>query len=254
MVFISKRFTMRNERGGILSKLFIIPIGVALMVGFFFLGYYVGKYQSKSGTQSEFLPPLPDAISQNLPRKEEFTFFKTLTDKSEKTVSIDLKPKRASEENKPENKPAPAEASRIIPVKKEVVPETPKSKTALPAHKEKQLDIRIEKDPASSHPAKQTAPKQPQTQAKNESAPPANAKASRYSLQLSSYPDKATAEHDVKMMKQRGYAAFFVSAELGEKGTWYRVRLGSFTNKASAEKLRKELQTKEGMSPIVVTE
>ena len=29
---------MKNERGGIISKLFIIPAGVALMVGFFFLG------------------------------------------------------------------------------------------------------------------------------------------------------------------------------------------------------------------------
>jgi cell division protein FtsN len=244
---------MRNERGGILSKLFVIPIGVALMVGFFFLGYYVGKYQSKSGTQAEYLPPLPDVVSQNLPKKEEFTFFKTLTDKSEKTVSIDLKPKRASEESKPEKDQAAAEALKSLPGNKTILVETPKNKTAPPpVRKEKTLDIKIEKNTAAP---KQPALKQPQIQAKKEPLPQTtNAKAPRYALQLSSYPDKATAEHDVKMMKQRGYAAFFVSAELGDKGTWYRVRLGSFTNKASAEKLRKELQTKEGMSPIVVTE
>src|SRR4030067_1471995 len=90
---------MNNERGGILSKLFAIPVGVALMVGFFFLGYYVGKYQSKSNSQLPNLPPLPDIVSQHLPKHDEYTFYKTLTDKEDKTVSLDLKPKQAAEEN-----------------------------------------------------------------------------------------------------------------------------------------------------------
>lgn len=231
---------MNNERGGIISKLFIIPIGVALMVGFFFLGYYVGKYQSKPGKQSEFVPQLPEILSKNLPDKEEFTFYKTLTDK-DKTVSIDLKPHSGSEAGKPEKKP--------------IIPETPKPAVVKPAPKEKKLEITIEKDTSVPTQPKQTASKQTQTQQKKEPAVTASSTtAVRYTLQLASYQDKETADSDVKKMKKRGYAAFIVSAELPGKGMWHRVRLGSFSNKASAEKLQKEIRTKEGLSPIVVME
>jgi len=242
-----------NERGGILSKLIIIPAGVALMVGFFFLGYYVGKYQSKSGTQNEVALPLPDVDANNPAKKEEFTFYKTLTDKKDKTVSIDLKPKAASEGNMPE--------------KKQTVAEAPKSNIVQPLPKEKQLEIKIEKDTDSKTQPKQTASKQPQpqttiktktqttTKTKKEPVPAESSiTKARYTIQLASYQEKEMAENDVKQMKRRGYAAFIIAAELPDKGMWYRVRLGSFSNKAAAEKLQKELQTKEGISPIVVTE
>jgi cell division septation protein DedD len=55
-------------------------------------------------------------------------------------------------------------------------------------------------------------------------------------------------------MKTRGYAAFIVSSNLPDKGTWYRVRLGSFSNKAAAEKLLKQLQAKEGISSFITIE
>ncbi len=92
---------MNNERGGILSKIIIIPAGVVLMAGFFFLGYYVGRYQSKSGGSGEIAQPLPEIASSTGQKQEEFTFYKTLTDKTDRTVSIDLKPKPVKEENKP---------------------------------------------------------------------------------------------------------------------------------------------------------
>jgi len=76
----------------------------------------------------------------------------------------------------------------------------------------------------------------------------------RYTLQLASYQDKTAAENDVKKMKQRGYAAFIVSADVPGKGLWHRVRLGSFANKVAAEKLQKELNSKEGLSPIIIME
>jgi cell division protein FtsN len=35
---------------------------------------------------------------------------------------------------------------------------------------------------------------------------------------------------------------------------WHRVRLGSFSNKAAAERLQKSVRDKEGLSTIVVLE
>jgi hypothetical protein len=66
---------VNNQRGGIISSIFMIPIGIALMIGFFFLGYYIGKYQSKA-KQNEIVLPLPEVVSKNLPKKEEFMFIR----------------------------------------------------------------------------------------------------------------------------------------------------------------------------------
>jgi cell division septation protein DedD len=207
---------MHNEKGGIISKIFIIPAGVVLMAGFFFLGYYVGKYQNKSGVSGEIAPPLPEIASSAGQRQEEFTFYKTLTDKSDKTVSIDLKPKPAKEELKPVKQQATVEAPKTIPVS--------------------------------------SVPKQPQTQAKREPTAASTTAKLRYTVQTGSYPEREMAEEEVKRLKKRGFAAFIVSSELPGKGVWHRVRLGSFSSRAAAEKLQKAIHEKEKILAIVVLE
>ena len=231
---------MNNERGGILSKLFVIPIGVALMVGFFFLGFYVGKYQSKSSSQGVVMPPLPDIVSKNNPKPEEFTFYKTLTDKEDKTVSIDLKPKATAEKKGTE--------------KKQVMNEESRSTATLLTQKDQKTAIKNEKA-VQSPPVREADVKKKAVLAVKE--PKATASSNpkiRYTLQLASYQERELAEEDVKKMKKQGYAAFIVSSQLPDKGLWYRVRVGSFSNKASAEKLKKEIHAKAGVSTIVVME
>jgi cell division septation protein DedD len=207
---------MNNERGGIISKVIMIPAGVVLMVGFFFLGYYVGRYQSKSGGAGEIVPPLPEIASSTGQKQEEFTFYKTLTDKTDRTVSIDLKPKPVKEENKP--------------VKQQITAETPKSISISPA------------------------PKQPPLPAKKETVAASSNTKVRYTVQTASYQERYMAEDEVKRLKRRGFAAFVVSSELPGKGVWHRVRLGSFSNKTAAERLQKSVREKEGLSTIVVLE
>jgi cell division septation protein DedD len=229
---------MDNERGGILSKLFVIPIGVALMVGFFFLGYYVGKYQSKSGSQVVVVPPLPD-IAKDIPKQEEFTFYKTLADKENKTVSIDLKPKTSEKGNVEQKK---------------VTSDEPKKTASPEPQKEIKIEMKNEKTvspPVQKEPAVKKQPVVAKKEPKTTSAPQSKV---RYALQLASYQERGMAEEDVKKMKKQGYAAFIVTSQLPDKGTWYRVRLGSFSNKASAEKLQKEIHAKVGILPIVVME
>jgi cell division septation protein DedD len=234
---------MNNQKGGIISKLFIIPAGVALMVGFFFLGYYVGKYQSKSGVQGEIMQPLPEVVSNKPQKQEEFTFYKTLTDKEDKTVSIDLKPKSVAEEKQAD--------------KKQAVTEGPKDKGEQAAKKDKKIEVKAEQEKAVL-PSKQPAikqPAQPPVVAKKETTSTHGPSSKlRYTIQIAAYQEKDMAEEDVKKMKTRGYAAFIVSFTLPDKGTWYRVRLGSFSNKAAAEKLQKQLQAKDGISSFITIE
>ncbi len=205
---------MNNQQGGIISKLLFIPIAVACMAGFFFLGYYVGKRQGRL-SQAEVVVPLPEVVSQPVPTTNDFTFFKTLSDKENKTVSIDLKPKPGSDALQPKEKPRPSQAG---------------TQTASSATEKQQT---VKKEPSSAH------------------APSGKV---RYTLQTASYPQKSFADRDVKAMKQHGYAAFIVASDLPGKGTWYRVRLGSFANRNAAEKLQKELRSKEGINAYVLIE
>lgn len=224
---------MKNEKGGIISKVLFIPTGVALILVFFllgyFVGYYVGKYQGKSGIVSEVPTALTEGGSKNPPKQEEFTFYKTLTDKENKTVSINLKPAPANEESAKEKEPTAVEPS-IKPL-------------AQPPTKEKRIEIIAKKDTAAPAPTQKEAPVPVSSNAKL-----------RYTIQIASYQEKEMADDVVKRLKKKGYAAFIASSELPGKGLWHRVKVGSFSNKAAAEKLQKELHAKAGVSPIVVLE
>jgi len=229
---------MGNQRGGVISKLFIIPAGVVVIISVFTLGYYMGRGQGKETASPEKLPALPDIVSQYLPKKEDFTFYKTLTEKGDKTVSIDLKPKQAPEERAPakqESAPAP--------------PAEPKPKRQDAA---KAPEVKVERPEVPA--AKQQTPRPLPQIAKKEPAPPKSAPTLRYSIQVGSYPEKEMAEEEVRSMKKRGYAAFLVATDIPEKGKWYRVRVGSFANKQSAEKLAKELKSREGIDGFITTE
>ena len=219
---------MANERGGILSKIIIIPAALVLMAGFFFLGYFVGRYPSKSSAVMEAMPALPEVVSKNIPKPDDFTFYKSLTDKSDKTVSIDLKPKSATEEKQIE--------------KKQGDDGTTREKSAQPVTR------------ATTENKSSAVTKQPVESKKKDVSPAVKNGKLHYTLQIASYQEKNDADEDVKKMKQRGYAAFIVASELPGKGTWYRVRLGSFSSKAAAEKLQRELRAKEGISPFVTLE
>jgi cell division septation protein DedD len=208
---------MSDQRGGIISNILVVPIGLVIMAGVFFAGYYTGWTRAKAAPSAEVLPPLPDVVSDQLPKPEEFTFYKTLTDKGNKTVSIKVGPQPSAEKTQPALPAPPAETRKDA----------------------KKRDEKI------------TAQRGPETVLKQS---PQSGVSVRYTVQMASYPDKGLAEDDMKKLKKKGYAAFVVPFESPGKGTWYRVRLGSFSNRASAEKLMKDVANKEGGAPFITLE
>lgn len=230
---------MNNQRGGIISKVFLIPAGVVVIIAAFTAGYYAGLDKGKQEAFAEKLPALPEVVSEYLPKKEDFTFYRTLTEKGDKTVSIELKPKLKPEETAAEKKeherPSAAEEK---PIKKDTV-KKPESKAERPAASQV-------RSPAA----------RPQLQAAKKETAPAKTAAPklRYTIQVGSYPEKAMADDEARNMKKKGYAAFVVATDLADKGKWFRVRIGSFSNKQSAEKLAKELKSKEGIDGFITAE
>jgi cell division protein FtsN len=65
-----------------------------------------------------------------------------------------------------------------------------------------------------------------------------------YSVQVASSPSKRDAERLQQKYGQLGYLAYIMTADLGEKGIWYRVRVGNLQTRTEAEILKEELLEK----------
>jgi len=69
--------------------------------------------------------------------------------------------------------------------------------------------------------------------------------AGKYLIQLASYPKLTLAKELEYVLKSKGYPAFVQKAYLPNRGTWYRVRIGSFTTKEEAQIFKNSLKTSE---------
>lgn len=65
----------------------------------------------------------------------------------------------------------------------------------------------------------------------------------KYSFQISSWKNKATAVSEVARLKAKGHNAFYVEAYIPERGgTWYRVRIGNFNSVEETQAYMKKLK------------
>ena len=113
----------------------------------------------------------------------------------------------------PERRAEPAEAAKKAEQEKKVEPASPR--TAAPAE-----SVATRSTPAAAHPA----PKVP------DSTSPTGA----FTLQLGASLNREDAERQASRLREKGYAPYIVTAEVPGKGTWYRVRMGSFPTKDAA--------------------
>ncbi len=65
-----------------------------------------------------------------------------------------------------------------------------------------------------------------------------------YSVQVASSPSYEDSERLQQKFGQLGYLAFVMTADLGEKGIWYRVRVGNVRSSKDADLLKEELLEK----------
>ena len=68
-----------------------------------------------------------------------------------------------------------------------------------------------------------------------------------FMVQVYSFQDRARADKALENLKTAGYNAFMEVSDLGDKGTWYRVRIGGLDNetqaKAMLDQVRKNYQS-----------
>lgn len=73
-----------------------------------------------------------------------------------------------------------------------------------------------------------------------------------YQLQASSFRSETEAQAFAKALRQRGHRAHVERAEIPNRGTWYRVRIGPFRSRAEARAYRAEFEQKEQIVPYLV--
>jgi DedD protein len=240
-------------------------IGAIVVLGaVFVLGVLVGK--KLAGTQhadrgSDLLAALDhrtDALEKAraappLTFQEELT----RTTPDDKHLAAPAKPPPAA---KPANAPAPATTTAVKPAS--TAPATPAAATAVKpapapsatAPASKPSTPAPKSTPAAITPAASddNAPdavaeaKSPGTETVATRATPAAAKPATprppeatasngaFTLQLGASPNRDDAERQASRLREKGYAPYIVTAEVPGKGTWYRVRMGSFPTKDAA--------------------
>jgi DedD protein len=73
-----------------------------------------------------------------------------------------------------------------------------------------------------------------------------------YTVQIGASPDRAEASRLESKARGAGLKPYVVEADLGAKGTWYRVRVGSFEDKDSANQFRKDVERELRAAAVVM--
>jgi cell division septation protein DedD len=66
---------------------------------------------------------------------------------------------------------------------------------------------------------------------------PEHGKEAGFAVQIYSFKDQKKADVALANLKKDGYKAYVEISDLGEKGTWYRVRIGGLASEVEAKML-----------------
>lgn len=175
----------------------------------------------------------PDETSEM--KKSDQSYFTVLPDK-ESYVEVEATPVRSAE---PEAAPQ-AEA--------QAAPEQD-AQPATPIPPSENNAVRTQSQVTSAVPALPNVPRDPSDsiQVGHQSATmnaPLVPGGTIFSVQVASSPKQEDSDRLVRKFGERGYQAYVMQADLGDKGIWYRVRVGNLANRAEALILKAELEEK----------
>lgn len=73
----------------------------------------------------------------------------------------------------------------------------------------------------------------------------------KYTVQVGSYTDPNEAHLMQNHWKEKGYPAYLVSADIPDRGRWYRVRLGGFDTREEATQFLEAFKQQEGIEGFI---
>ena len=220
------------DRAQLVGLGFFAVLSGGLMFG---LGYSAGKNRP---VQTAVLEPsdkartvlsridqkadLHDEIKQDV----DLTFYKALVEKEEKQKA----PKAEKVETaRLDPVPPKVEAPKVDAIKK-TKPDALAPVAAPPAEEAALTNVVVEDDPPEPR-ALPAAAKEP---VKDATAKEVVKPAGAFTIQVSAFKTQPEAASYVKLLTAKGFNAHITPATVEGKGTWYRVRVGSFSSSAAA--------------------
>lgn len=232
--------TNKKQPGGFQTFMFFLGF-IFLFCMVFALGVIVGK-----GLETE------DLFHIGKKEKDDKLLASSSVTIIEKTEEKKQPEPKIKKEVKPavktvEKKPAPVKKKKeeIKPVKKTVEKKTVEKKTAEPTVKkevkktEKPQNLKEEKYVAKLDYSKPNFP--------------ATDQGGKYTVQLGSFQNIDAAYALEKKLLNKGYPCFVIKAAIPKKGTWYRVRVGTFNTKEKADAYAEQLKNIEKLEYTQVT-
>ena len=203
----------------------LLVAGIVVLGAVFVLGVLVGKKLAGS-QRTDRVPDLLSALDQKSAALERARAAPPLTFQEELTA--DAGAARAA-----------APPAKAVAEKKPEAP--PKVATAAKPQTEKKVDVPGK--PADAGPiATRTAPAAAVPKTSDGTVPNGP-----FTLQLGASQNRDDAERMVSRLREKGYAPYIISADVPGKGTFYRVRMGSFPTREAAgrylEDFKRETKT-----------
>jgi len=242
----------------------LLIAGIVVMGAVFVLGVVVGK-KLAGNAQTASAPDLLSALDANAQALQDVQKDSPLTFQDELTRKAAAEPVAAAPAPKTSSKPVaaaptpPKLAPTPDPDTGELPPEEPEAETVVAAEAPTAVTQKpepVKPEPAKVEPVVKAVPVSGKvevaavpTRTTNKDSgtlkeaiaraaqPPAQAvKGGAFTLQLSAFQDRQEADRFAARLRDRGYAPYILSAEVPGKGTWYRVRMGSFASKDAASR------------------
>jgi DedD protein len=152
---------------------------------------------------------------------------------------------------KPAEKPAPKPAERADAPPPPAAPSAPPVEP--PPHATAASPDAVVVAPAAKEPlVVPPPPRAPTTQVSAIVLTPPPHDPGAFTVQIGASPDAAEAQRLENKARGAGLRPYVVKADLGAKGTWYRVRVGSFADKDSAARFRKDVERELRSSAVVM--
>ena len=140
---------------------------------------------------------------------------------------------------------APTEVERVIGEMEKARAEKKPEPRAEPKPEPKP-EPRIEADRAKpAERAERVEPREPREareKEKKKKKPEGEPAESRFTLQLSSFQDRQEADTFMAQLKAAGFSPYVTETDVGGKGTFYRVRFGSYRSSEAANDAKAELE------------
>ena len=204
----------------------LLVAGIVVLGAVFVLGVLVGKKLAGS-QRNDRAPDLLSALDQKSAALERARAAPALTFQEELTADAGATRAAAKPAAAPKAAEAKAEAAKATLDKKAETASKPADAGPIAARTA----------PAAAPTASASAPKT------TDAAAPSGA----FTLQLGASPNREDAERMVSRLREKGYAPYIVTAEVPGKGTFYRVRMGSFPTREAAgrylEDFKRETKT-----------